>query len=218
MRLNLIRVLLADDHSVLRKGLKILLDREEDIEVVGEASDGNEACRLAQLLQPDILVLDLSMPELNGLECATKLKRDLPDLRIIILTMFDDADYLKQALSLGIQGYVLKKALDTELLTAIRSVIEGRDYIYPPLAAKLLSKIHQGGEGSGGGELSEREKQVLKALALGYTNNEIAIELYISVKTVETHRRRISEKLGCNKRSELVRYAHKMGIVRLEEI
>lgn len=158
------------------------------------------------------------MPKLNGMECAAKLKREQPEMHIIILTMFDDPNYLKQALAIGTEGYVLKKALDNELLSAIRSVAEGGIYIYPPLVAEALSMTPQGNLIECGGELSEREKQVLKALALGYTNSEIAQELYISVKTVETHRRRISEKLGCFKRSELVRYAHKVGIVRLEVI
>jgi len=212
-----IRVLLADDHTVLRKGLKVLLEREGDIEVMGEAADGIEACRLAFALQPDVVVLDLSMPELNGVECTAKLKAEIPGVKIVILTMYDDPDYIRRVLALGAEAYVLKKALDTELLTAIRSAYVGEMYIYPSLAATVW-KEGAGTRERNGAELSEREKEVLKGLVLGYTNEEIAQELYISVKTVETHRRRITEKLGVSKRSELVRYARKNGLVRFEEI
>ncbi len=209
-----IHVLLADDHAVLRKGLRVLLEREEDIQVVGEAGDGLETCRLAHALQPDILVLDLSMPGLSGLECTARLKEELPQMRILILTMYDDTDYLRRILALGAEGYVLKKALDSELLSAIRAVHQGQMYIYPTLAAN----VWKDGLGSKtieqAGELSDREGEVLKALVFGCTNEEIAKDLHISVKTVETHRKRILEKLGLSKRSELVRYALKFGLVR----
>ena len=212
-----INVLLADDHTVLRKGLRVLLEREEDITVVGEAGDGLEACKLAHSLQPDILVLDLSMPGLSGLECAARLKAELPTMRILVLTMYDDADYLRRILALGAEGYILKKALDSELLSAIRAIHRGEMYIYPSLSANVWKTGLVVKPMDQARELSEREMEVLEAIVLGCTNEEIAKDLHISIKTVETHRKRIMEKLGLSKRSELVRYALRFGLVRWEK-
>ena len=212
-----IRILIADDHTVLRSGLRLLLNAQPDFEVVGEASTGEETVERAIALRPDVLLLDIAMPDLNGLEAARRIRQQAPELRIIVLTMYDDEAYLRQFLEMGAAGYVLKKAADTELADAIRPVHRGESFVYPSLMRQLIdSYLKQPPspatrEGSDG--LSPREVDVLRLVALGFTNQQIADELCIGVSTVETHRTHIMEKLGLRGRAQLVRYALAKGLL-----
>jgi DNA-binding NarL/FixJ family response regulator len=210
------RILLADDHAILRAGLKLLLDAQPDLEVIGEAPNGARALALAEELQPDLILLDLTMPGLSGLDILGQLKNSAPHSRILVLTMHDDESYLRQALALGAAGYVIKKAVDSELLNAIRAVMRGERYIHSAMVDKLLHVESQQpiDENSNPWDtLSKREADVLRLVALGYTNNEIADKLAISTKTVETYRARGMEKLGLTTRAQLVRDALNRGIL-----
>ncbi|WP_425801849.1 response regulator [Desulfitobacterium sp. Sab5] len=213
-----LRILLADDHAVLRAGLKLLLNAEADIEVVGEASDGEEAIAQVNKLMPDLLLLDLSMPKLNGVDCIEKLMKSHSNLKVLVLTMHDDEEYLRAVLSVGAKGYVLKKAADVELLSAIRTVARGEMFIYPSMAAQLVYRQlvnpkDKKSKDTKVKHLSERESEVLRYLALGHTNQEIGDMLHVSVKTVETYKARLMEKLEMRKRADLVRYAMDHGII-----
>ena len=211
-----IRILLADDHLVLRSGLRALLNMEPDFEVVGEASNGREALELAQTLRPDIIVMDISMPEMDGLQAAEEIQRlDLP-CRLVMLTVHAGEEYLFQTLRLGASGYVLKSSADTELIDAIRTANRGDVFLYPSAVRKLLGEYLKGGNEQDRQEydvLTSREKEVLKLTAEGFTNHEIADKLVISPKTVDTYRQRIMEKLNLHHRSELVRYALRRGLL-----
>ena len=214
------RVLLADDHAVLRAGLRLLLNSQADLEVVGEAASGIEALALVETLQPDLILLDLSMPGLGGLDALPVLRHRAPSTRILILTMHDDPQYLRQALKSGAAGYVLKKAADTELLSAVRAVLRGEVYVHPSMTRVLLEDLLP--QTGGGNEpdlwntLSEREQEVLRQVALGHTSAEIAERLNLSVKTVETYRARGMEKLGLINRAALVRFTLKKGLISAE--
>lgn len=204
------RVLLADDHAVLRAGLRSLLSSQPDMEVVGEAATGQQAVRRARELQPDIVLLDITMSGPDGLEAVRQIRVELPATRVLALTMHDNINYLRQVLEAGGSGYVLKKAADTELLSALRAVYQGGTYLHSAHARTLVSTDADDAaeEGMAGHEtLSEREMQVLRLIAQGYSNRGIAEELALSVKTVETYRARIMEKLGLQGRVALVRYA-----------
>ncbi len=215
------RILLADDHAILRAGLKLLLDAQSDMQVVGEAPNGARALALAEDLQPDLILLDLTMPGLGGLDVLRTLKDIAPDSRVLVLTMHDDRSYLQQALALGAAGYVVKKAVDSELLNAIRAVMRGERYVHSAMLDKLLTldtaeppaSAGSGSEIDRWAELSNRELDVLRLVALGHTNSEIAHQLAISVKTVETYRARGMEKLGLSTRAQLVRDALARGIL-----
>lgn len=210
------RILLADDHAVLRAGLRLLLENQPDFEVTGEAASGLEALELAEKLQPDLILLDLTMPGLNGLDALPVLRKSAPDARILILTMHDDPQYLRQALKNGASGYVLKKAADTELLSAVRAVLRGEVYVHPSMTRVLLDDMLTDAPAAPADaweSLSEREQAVLKLVALGYTGAEIAGQLNLSVKTVETYRARGMEKLGLPNRAALVRFALKKGVI-----
>lgn len=207
------RILLVDDHAILRSGLRLLLDSQPDFEVVGEAENGVEAVKQATVLQPDVLLLDLNMPHMDGLAAIKALKEEVPAVRILVLTMHEDANSLQQAIQSGAAGYVLKKAVDTELLLAIRAVLRGEMYIHSAMTQKLFLNNNASNTETidlwtG---LSEREYDVLKRVALGYTNSEIADELFLSTKTVETYRSRGMEKLGLQSRAQLVKSALKHG-------
>jgi DNA-binding NarL/FixJ family response regulator len=212
-----IRVLLADDHAVLRAGLRALIEDEPDMEVVGEAANGAEAVELARTLRPDVVVMDISMPVMNGLEATAAITAQGGDTRVLVLTMHAEEEYLFQVLEAGGSGYVLKQSADSELMNAIRTVYRGEAFLYPS-AVRLLLQAYQkgkkGGERSGDDVLSERETQVLALTAEGYSNQEIAARLYLSPKTVDTYRQRIMEKLGLHHRSELVHYALDRGLLR----
>ena len=214
------RILLADDHAVLRAGLRLLLASQDGLEVVGEASTGIETLTLAEKLQPDLILLDVSMPALGGLDALPVLCKQCPEARILILTMHDDPHYLRQALHNGAAGYVLKKAADTELLSAVRAVLRGEMYVHPSLTRILLEDMLPAPSSSAPADtwsaLSEREQGVLRQVALGYTSAEIAEQLNLSVKTVETYRARGMEKLGLRNRAALVRYALQHKLISTE--
>ena len=212
-----IRVLLCDDHAVLRAGLKALLAEERGIDVVGEASDGIMAVAEAVALRPDVALLDITMPELDGLNATRRIRRQAPAVKVLVLTMHDDPEYLFQALEAGAHGYVLKRAAETDLIAAIRSVHVDEAFLAPRAAQALIAdylKRRERGELPIPAEhLTAREEDVLRLLARGFTNNEVANDLVISVKTVETHRAHILGKLGLRKRAELVRYAQTHGLL-----
>ena len=216
-----IRVLLADDHAVLRSGLRALLNLEPDMEVVGEASNGREAIELGQTLKPDVIVMDISMPEMDGLAATKAIHEVGIPCHIVILTVHAEEDYLFQTLQMGASGYVLKSSADTELMDAIRAAQRGEVFLYPSAVKKVLGEYLKGtrGEGKKGAleALTSREKEVLKLTAEGFTNQEIAEKLVISPKTVDTYRQRIMEKLNLHHRSQLVRYALKTGLLTAAE-
>lgn len=211
------RIVLADDHSVLRAGLRLLLESNPNFQVVGEAATGIEALKLAKELQPDLILLDLSMPEQGGLDALPRLREILPRVKILILTMHDDSQYLKQAIQRGASGYVLKKAADVELISAIEAVMRGEMYVHPTMTKHLLEDLLPSrGENEDAKlwkSLSEREQEVLKLVALGHTSAEIAERLSLSPKTVETYRARGVDKLGLHTRAALVRFTLKNGII-----
>lgn len=214
-----IKVILADDHAVLRAGLRALLNQESDFQVVGEADSGLEALNLAEKLQPDLILLDLSMPGLNGLDALPTLRQLAPQSRILILTMHDDPQYLRQAIKTGAAGYVLKKAADKELLAAMRAVMRGDVYVHPSMTRALLDDILPPGAEDDEDvwiSLSKRQQQVLRLVALGHTSAEIAEQLDLSPKTVETYRARGMEKLGLKTRAALVRFALQRGLLSLD--
>lgn len=215
--MNPCRILLADDHAVLRAGLRLLLDKQPDLKVVGEAGDGREALVLAQTLKPDLILLDLTMPGLSGMDALPVLRKLLPNARTLILTMHDDESYLRQALKHGASGYVLKKAADTELLNAVQAVRRGEVYLHSAVMRNLLSGLMHDdarpAETDPWQGLSEREYEVIKLVARGHTNAEIANALCLSVKTVETYRSRGMEKLGLRTRAQLVQAAMHKGLL-----
>lgn len=207
-----IRVLIADDHSVLRAGLRMLLDAQKDIEVVGEAGDGLEVPRRARELSPDVVVLDLSMPGPRSGHVIRAVLEACPTTRVLILTMHDDAAYLRAALSAGAAGYVVKRVADSELLSAIRAVHAGRGFVDLTGTPGLASGPERNDERQPM-NLSRREREVLRLLAQGHSNQEVAEKLSVSVKTVETHRTRLSKKLHLKGRAELYRFAAESGLL-----
>ena len=201
------RILLADDHPRLRAGLAMLIEAESDLAVVAEAADGIEAVEKARALKPDIVILDLTMPRLSGLEALREIRRDCPDTKILVLTMHDDPAYGRTVLGAGAMGYVTKKAADRELLLAIRTVCAGRPFVDLTQAEEMLPRRTP---------LSQREQQVLTELARGFTHQEIADRLAVSIKTVETYLARLSAKLGLHRRADLVAYALEIGLLTHE--
>jgi two-component system response regulator NreC len=213
-----IRILLADDHAVLRAGLRVLLSAQADLEVVGEAAEGAEALRLTHSLKPDVVVMDIGMPGVSGIDVTARIRRELTSTKVLILSMHDDQGYLRQALRAGASGYVLKKAADTELLAAIRAAARGEVFLDPNLAKGLVEDVIQPKvHASEPPALSEREREVLRFLAHGHTNQQVADRLCISVKSVETYKARLMEKLGLKGRAELVRYALDRGLLKRTE-
>lgn len=207
-----IRVLLADDHAVVREGLKALISAEPGMELVGEASDGRVALELTAELDPDVVVVDVSMPELNGAEVTAQLLAVRPDRKVLALTVHEDRGYMRQLLRAGAAGYVLKRAAPSELVQAIRAVADGGTYLDPAFADGAGEPAADGAPREGNGaELSDRETEVVRLIALGYSNKEIAARLKLSVKTVETYKTRSMEKLGVRTRVDIVQYAAKRG-------
>lgn len=212
--MNPLKIFLADDHGMIRAGLKSLIDTDSTLKIVGEASDGEEVLARVPLLAPDILVLDISMPKLGGAQVAKQLKTLCPDLKIIVLTVHEDRAYLRELLEAGASGYALKRAASSELLRAIHLVAEGRPYVDPSLTGELIRLIGPPpGDGSRA-ELSEREDEVLRLVAEGYSSKEISATLNVSVKTIETYKARSMEKLGLKSRVDLIRYAKEAGWFR----
>lgn len=215
--MNTLRIFLADDHVVMRQGLRSLVNAQVDMDVIGEADNGRAALLRARELQPDVIVMDVSMPELNGIQVTERLRRVSQKIKVLVLTAHDDSGYLRQLLEVGASGYVLKKAAAEELINAIRVVAAGGVYLDPTLAGKVvcgyIGKRRLRGEQQGH-DLSERETEVLRLVAWGYTNKEIAAYLSISVKTVETHKANLMGKLDLKSRVEVVRYALRRGWLR----
>lgn len=214
-----IRVLLADDHAVLRAGLRVLLNNEPDITVVGEAGDGERALAAIASLQPDVVVLDLMMPKVKGLDIIEKIVQDYPQTRILVLTMHTETQYIRHVIKAGGAGYVLKSSADTELIEAIRVIAAGRSYLAPEATQVLMSDYREqaatpeAAEPAPVNPLSEREHEVLVMTALGYSSREIGELLFISPKSVDTYRQRLMDKLHLETRAELVQYALKNGLL-----
>jgi two-component system, NarL family, response regulator NreC len=218
---SLIRLLIVDDHAVVRSGLKSLLNENENIEVIGEAADGREAIELAKQIKPDVVLMDLSMPHgMDGMTATTELKRELPEVAVLVLTMHDDDEYLFRSIHAGASGYILKSAPHEELLTAIQFVADGNAYLYPTATKRLMGEYVEALKNNEAldelNHLSEREQEVLSWVAKGYSNKDIAESLIISVKTVETHKANVMEKLGLRTRPELVQYAMKKGLLNFD--
>jgi DNA-binding NarL/FixJ family response regulator len=207
------RILLADDHETVREGLKLILNAQPDMEVIGEAGDGRAAIARATALRPDLVVLDVSMPDMNGLKAAEALRETCPEVKILTLTRHSDDGYLHQLLRAGVAGYVLKQSRPAELLHAIRAVMSGGSYLDPAVAGKVIGGFgRRNSEAAvGAASLTGRESEVLRLIAWGYSNKEIAARLDLSVKTVETHKANAMHKLGMRSRIDIVRFALLQG-------
>jgi two-component system response regulator NreC len=211
-----IRVVLIDDHAVVRSGLRLLLDAQPDIEVVGEGGNAQDAVFRARALQPDVILLDVVLPGESGIDALPKLRKESPETRILVLSMQDDPTYVREAFAAGASGYVLKEAADEEVVAAVREIAGGSSYIHPALGARMVAAEAAERAAAEADPLSEREREVLRLLALGHTNQEIAGKLYISVRTAESHRAHIMQKLRLTTRAELVRYALSNGLLTEE--
>ncbi|HET9288768.1 MAG TPA: response regulator transcription factor [Gaiella sp.] len=208
-----IRVLLVDDHAILRSGLRRVLEAEADIEVVGEAESADRAVFEALSGKPDVVVMDVVMPGKSGIEGMPAVLQAVPEAKVLVLSMQDDPRYVREAFEVGAAGYVLKEAADTEVVGAVRAVAAGERYVHPALGARLVAAEAEERKRAEADPLSEREREVLRLLALGHTNQEIAKMLFISVRTAETHRAHIMQKLRLSTRAELVRYALSRGLL-----
>jgi len=202
-----IKVVLVDDHAVVRSGLRLLLEAHDDIEVVGEAGNAKDAIFRARALKPDVMLLDVVMPGDSGIDVLPDLLKESPATKVLVLSMQDDPSYVREAFAAGASGYVLKEAADEEVVSAVREIADGGRYVHPALGARLVAAEAQERAAADADPLSEREREVLRLLALGHTNQEIAQTLYISVRTAESHRAHIMQKLRLSSRAELVRYA-----------
>jgi DNA-binding NarL/FixJ family response regulator len=214
-----LRVFVADDHMVVREGLKSLINSQPDMHVVGEADNGSAAWQLAKELGPDVMVMDVSMPEMSGAQATERLRLECPQVMVLALTVYEDRGYLRQMLDAGASGYVLKRAVTDELVRAIRTVAAGGSYLDPTLAGSLVSSYFNQVPADGkatGADLSERESQVLRLIAWGYSNKEIGWKLNISAKTVDTYKLRLMEKLNLRSRTDIVRYALRQGLLHDE--
>jgi two-component system response regulator NreC len=212
-----IRILIVDDHTIVREGVRILLEAQPDMQVAGEAADGQAAIALVRELQPAIVLIDIAMPVLNGLEATRAIKREFPQIQVIGLTMYESDEYFFQLLNAGASGYVLKKAASGDLLAAIRAVHAGDVFLYPSVARRLVSdymtRVKSGEEKTSYDGLTAREREVLKLIAEGHTNQAIADKLIISPSTVQTHRTRIMQRLNLQTRAELIQYARRKGLL-----
>jgi two-component system, NarL family, response regulator NreC len=207
------RVVVVDDHAVVRSGIKLLLDSHEDIEVVGEAGNAKDAIFSVREQKPDVILLDLVMPGEGGIEVLPKLLKEAPDAKVLVLSMQDDPSYVREAFAAGASGYVLKEAADEEVVTAIREIASGGSYVHPTLGARMVAADAADRAAAEADPLSDREREILRLLALGHTNQEIAKMLFISVRTAETHRAHIMQKLRLSTRAELVRHALAQGLL-----
>jgi DNA-binding NarL/FixJ family response regulator len=214
-----LRLLVADDHKIFRQGIKKLLDEESDLSIVGEAADGREAVQKATELKPDVILMDIAMANLNGLEATKKIKKVLPSARVIMLTMHKNEEYILQSFQAGASGYILKEGAVEELVSAIRSIYQDKSFLSPTISKTLidayLRKMETGKTETPFDLLTDREREVLQLIAEGYTNREVAKALFISVKTVEAHRAHIMQKLNIHDIAKLVKYAIQKGLVDL---
>ena len=209
---RVIKILLADDHAIVRQGLKLILSAHLDLQVIGEAANGREAVDMAQKLNPDVVLMDVGMPELNGIEATRRMTEANSRIRVLVLSMHKEATYVRETLRAGARGYILKDAIDTELLNAVRSVARGDGYISPAVSGALLSDFRQNVTNPVD-LLSNREREVLQLIGEGKTNKEVATKLNLSVYTIDSHRAKIMEKLNLHSTGELVRFAIKNGLV-----
>lgn len=211
-----IRILIADDHSIVREGVRMILTSQEDFEVVGEAANGREAVDEARKLRPDVVVMDISMPDVSGIEATRRIRSELPTVQVMGLTMHEDESYVFELLKAGAAGYVLKRAAAEDLVAAVRAAHQGEAFLYPSVAKMVVQDFLQRAtaqETATLDGLTDREREVLTLIAEGLTNQEIAGRLFISIKTVQTHRAHIMEKLNLHDRTELVRYAIRKGLI-----
>ena len=223
VRTHKIRVMIADDHAILRAGLRMLVNAQADMEVVSEAPDGEKAVQTARESKPDVALLDLTMPRVGGMKALQEMTRDCRETRVLVLTMHDDPAYLRSALAAGASGYLLKRAVDAELIAAIRAVHRGGVFVDPRLANILVQDVlkkrsRKAGSTRPANILSHRELQVLRLVARGYTSAQIAQQIFVGVKTIETYRSRLAEKLGLRTRSDVVRFAVQMGLLTPETL
>jgi DNA-binding NarL/FixJ family response regulator len=215
--MNRIKVLIADDHAIVREGIRMILASHEDIEVVGEAADGRDTINQVAKLGPDVVLMDIAMPGLGGLEATLEIGKTHPESKVLVLTQYDDSEYIFRFLKAGAAGYVLKKTVGSDLIAAIRAVAQGKSFIDPTIADRVIKGYLEGPE-AGSDEtlydrLSDREKTVFKLIAEGYTSRHIADTLFLSIKTVMTHRANIMDKLALHNRAELIKYAIRRGII-----
>lgn len=215
-----IRVLIADDHAIVREGIRMILALHDDIEVVGEAANGQEAIERVNELTPDIVLMDIAMPGLGGLEAMLEIRQLKPETRVLVLTQYDNTEYIYRFLKSGAAGYVLKKAAGNDLVAAIRAVYQGKSFVDPSIADKVIKGFLERPDVKEDEivyeSLSDREKQVLKLIAEGYTAQQIADILHLSIKTIMTHRTNLMDKLGFHNRAELIKYAIRKGLVRVD--
>ncbi len=215
-----IRVLIADDHALVREGVRMILALHEDIEVVGEAANGSEAIEQVDKLSPDVVLMDIAMPGLGGLEAMLEIRQLKPETRVLVLTQYDNTEYIYRFLKSGAAGYVLKKAAGNDLVAAIRAVYQGKSFVDPSIADKVIKGFLERPDVKEDEivyeSLSDREKQVLKLIAEGYTAQQIADILHLSIKTIMTHRTNLMDKLGFHNRAELIKYAIRKGLVRVD--
>jgi DNA-binding NarL/FixJ family response regulator len=215
-----IRVLIADDHAILRDGVRALLAMSEDITVVGEAANGQEAVDLARRLAPDVILMDIAMPGLGGIEATIQIRKENPQAKILVLTQYEDREYIRRFMKAGVSGYVLKKAAGSELTSAIRAVSRGGLVLDPDVAREAMREQSEpearGGSANPYDSLTDREKQVLKLVAEGHSNKEVAETLDISVKTAMSHREHIMQKLDLHSRTDLIRFALQQGVIRVD--
>jgi len=207
------RILVVDDHAVVRAGLTLLLAAQSDFEVVGEAGNAQDAVFETRSLKPDVILLDVVMPGESGIEALPRIKAEAPDAKVLVLSMQDDPQYVREAFARGANGYVLKEAADSEVVAAVREIAGGGSYVHPALGARMVAADAQARAAAESDPLSDREREVLRLLALGHTNQEIAQQLFISVRTAETHRAHIMQKLRLGTRAELVRHALAHGLL-----
>ena len=216
-----IRVCVVDDHAILRQGIEALISREENIEMVGEAANGHEAIGLVQEMKPDILILDIAMPKLNGIEVSKRIKKKFPKTKIIILSMYDNQEYIYELFSCGVSSYLMKETVASDLISAIRTVYKGDIYLSPSVSKKVINSFLSIGQqdstkkASTVDNLTSKEREILQLIAEGYSSREIAGFLDSSMKTVDTHRNNLMKKLNIHRKSELIKYAIKKGIIQL---
>ncbi len=212
-----IKILVVDDHAIMRDGIRALLGLHDDIEVVGEASEGKEAIKKTQELAPEVVIMDIAMPGMDGLEATRRIRKKSPEVKVLVLTQHDNREYILSAIKAGAAGYVPKRALGSDLVSAIRAVYRGDSFLYPSAAAALIEDYRQQAEGEDSYDrLTAREREILKLIAEGHTSREIADILFISLKTVLSHRTKIMEKLDLHNRTELIKYAIRRGLVSMD--
>lgn len=212
-----IKIMVVDDHAILREGIRALLSLEDDIEIVGEASEGNQAVEKARELNPDVVIMDIAMPGMDGLEATRRMKKKTPKLKVLVLTQHDNKEYILSTIKAGAAGYVPKRALGSELVTAIRAVHKGESFLYPSAATALIEEYRQQTAGEDPYDsLTAREREILKLIADGHTSRKIADMLFLSLKTVLGHRTRIMEKLNIHNRTELIKFAMRKGLVSMD--